>query len=193
MLPLGRRGHDAGLQLQHAVQPVDREIVGELAVDPLLRGDLVARHQRLSLLDHGDLLDLDRGLLQLDVDRDGLAGEHLHAVHLGRLVPDESGPNTVGPGRHVVDEVVPLRIGKRVKRAPYDKDLRVGDGCARLVADPAFDLTSRPLGQKRSRSEPQYDCREREVSRCACEGADTALLHGYVLQRRGPASTAMTS
>jgi len=35
----------------------------------------------------------------------------------------------------------------------------------------------------------ERDCREREVSRGACEGADTALLHGYVLQRREPAST----
>ena len=88
-------GHDARLEGQHVVEPVDRQIAGELAVDPLLGGHLVSRHQRLGLGDDGDLLDLDRGLLQLDVDRAGLAGEHLDAVHLGRLVADEGGPDAV--------------------------------------------------------------------------------------------------
>ena len=35
----------------------------------------------------------------------------------------------------------------------------------------------------------QRDCRVRDDSRNACEGADTAMLHGYVLQRREPART----
>ena len=71
----------------------------------------------------------------------------------------------IGAGRHVVDEVVALRVGQRVERGADDEDLRVGDGCARLVAHPAFDLTSRALGQERARSQPQHDCREREESR----------------------------
>ena len=187
---VGAGRHDARLEGQHAVQSVDRQIAGELAVDPLLRGHLVSRHQRLGLGDDGDLLDLDRGLLQLDVDRDGLAGEHLHAVDLGRLVADERGPDAVGAGRYVVDEVVALRIRERVERGAHDEHLRVGDGRARLVTHPAFDLTSRALGEERTGSQAQSDCREREAPRGACEGAYTALLHGYVLQRRGPAITA---
>ena len=57
-----------------------------------------------------------------------------------------------------------------------------------LVAHPAFDLTSR-LGQERTRSQHRRDCRERETSRNASEGADTALLHEVVLQRREPAGS----
>ncbi len=65
------RGH-ARLELQHLVDAVDRQLVGELAVDPLLGGHLVPRHQRLGLGDDRDLLNLDRRLLQLHVHRDGL-------------------------------------------------------------------------------------------------------------------------
>ena len=47
-VPVVVRG-DARLELEDLVDPVDRQRVGELAVDPLLGGDLVARHQRLGL------------------------------------------------------------------------------------------------------------------------------------------------
>ena len=117
----------------------------------------------------------------------GLAGQHLHAFHLGRLVPDEGGADRDRAGGNVVDEVVALGVGEGVERRPHDVHLGVGDGRARLVAHPAFDLTSRALGEERARSQTQRDCRVRDDSRNACEGADTAMLHGYVLQRREPA------
>ena len=95
-----------------------------------------------------------------------------------------------GAGGYVVDEVVALRIRECIERGAHKEHLRIGNGGACLIAHPAFDLTSRALGEERTGSHSQYDCREREAPRGACEGADTALLHGYVLQRRGPASTA---
>ena len=113
----GAGGDDARLQRQDLVQPVDREVLHHLAVHPLLGADLVARDQRLLLGHDGDLLDLDRRLLQLDVHRPGLVGQHANAIDLGRLVPDERGPDRDRAGRDVVHEVVALGIRQRVERA----------------------------------------------------------------------------
>ena len=165
---------DAGLELEDLVQVVHRQRVGELAVHPLLGGDLVAGHQRLGLADDGDLLDLHRRLLQLDVHRPRLPGQHLHPVHLGGLVADERGPDGNGARRDVVDEVVALGVREGVERRPHDEHLGVGDGGAGLIAHPAFDLTGRALAEERARSQGQPDRRERDESRGACEGADTA-------------------
>jgi hypothetical protein len=178
---------DARLKRENVIDPVDREVVRHGAVDALLGGDLVAGDQRLGLAHDGDLLDLHRRLLQLDVHRAGLPAEHLHAVHLGGLVADEGRSHRDGARRDVVDEVVALGVRQGVERRPHDEHLSIGDGRAGLIAHPAFDLTGRALGQQRAGSERQPDRRERDSSRCACEGADTALLHEVFLQRREPA------
>ena len=78
----------------------------------------------------------------------------LDAFHLGRLVADEGGAHRDGAGRDVVDEVVALGIRQGVERRPHDVHLGVRDGRARLVSHPAFDFTSRALGEERPAPTP---------------------------------------
>jgi hypothetical protein len=184
----GRIGRDARLQRQHVADPVHREVGGEVAVDALLRGDFVSRHQRLDRHDVDRLEDHGRGFHR-DVLRDGLTREDPHAGHIDRPVSDEGRMDRHRARRHVVHEVVTLGVRQGAERRSCERDLRVVDGRAVLVANPALDLTSR-LGLEHSCPETQRDCHERAKARHASEGADTALLHGNVLQRRETTGTA---
>jgi hypothetical protein len=187
----GRRGsrgppfvwHDARLEGQDVRDAVHRKLVGVAAVDPLLRGHLVARHQRSLRGDDRDVLHLERRGLEGHIDRDRLAALHADVRHLGGLVPDERGPDVHRASGHVVHKVVAVGVRLRPEAGADDDHLGIGNWRALLVAHSAFDLTSRRLRQERARSRRQRDCRERERPRHASEGAHTALLHGNILQR----------
>ena len=186
-------GGDARLKREDVVDPVDRELFGN---GPSMRCLVVTSSRGTSgwvwlttVISWISTAVCSSWMSTVPV----WPGQHLHPVDLGGLVADERGPDGNGARRDVVDEVVALGVREGVERRPHDEHLGVGDGGAGLIAHPAFDLTGRALGQERARSQGQPDCREREYSRSACEGADTALLHGYVLQRREPAGTAIWS
>ena len=80
-------------------------------------------------------------------------------ISLGRV---SSAPDRDRARRDVVDEVVALRVGEGVERRPHDEHLGAGNRGAGLIAHPAFEFTSRPLGQEPTGSPPQGHCRERE-------------------------------
>jgi hypothetical protein len=136
--------------------------------------------------DYRDFSDLDRRRLERHVRRDGLAGGDADVGHAGLLVPDERHLEADRTGRDKVDEVVAVSVGLRAELGVDDDDLRIRDGRALLVAHLAFELTSRGLGGERRGSHDQGDCRQRDGSRHAGEGAHTTLLHGHVLQRCEP-------
>ena len=75
--------HDARLQHQHLVQHIYREILGVVAVQSLLSGDLVPGHQRVDGGHHSDLFHLERGGLERHVLGQRLVAEDLEALDPG--------------------------------------------------------------------------------------------------------------
>ncbi len=181
-------GNHARLQRQHLADVVHRQGVGELTADALPGRDLVPGNQG-RLARHHDVLDLDRGLREREIDGRGLAGQHPDAVRTHGAIADEGRAHRVRASGHVVHEIVALGIREGAERLPHDCDLGIRDGRARLIPNPALDFTSR-LGRQRRNAKAERDCRERASARNASEGSYTALLHGNVLQRREPAGTA---
>jgi hypothetical protein len=180
------------LKHQNLVEIVDGQRFGKVAVHSLLGCHFVARHQRLGLAYDGDLLEFDRRLLQLHVHRAGLASQHLYTVDLGRFEADERHADRDGPSRHVVDEVISLRVGMCVERGSHDEDLGIGDRRTVRIAHSAFDLASRALGEQGARLPHQHDADEGHESRSVCNCAAATLLHGCVLEVCGsPATSAM--
>ena len=59
-----------GCKRQDVLDPVDRQLVDVVALEGLLRGHLVAGHQRVLGADNGDFSDFDGGLLEGEVLRD---------------------------------------------------------------------------------------------------------------------------
>ena len=163
--------------------PVGRQLLGVVAVDVLLGGHRVPRHQRVRRRRHVDFADIHRLLLQREILGDRLTRQNPQAGHADRLVSDELGDEVDRPRRNVVNEVVPTGIGHGAEGGAFDSYLRTGNRRARLIPYPSFEFTSR-LGVERGRAHEQGDCRERDPPRCASEGADTAFFHGDVLRWR---------
>ena len=87
-------GYYARLQGQHILDPVDRKLLHVVALQGLLRGHLVAGHQRVLGSDDGDFRDFNGGLLEGEVLGDRLTGRYAKAGHPDGLVSHTNVPTS---------------------------------------------------------------------------------------------------
>src|SRR5690606_3915164 len=137
---------DARLENDDAGRVVERQLVDLLTRHDRARRHLVARHERVALTFDGDRLQLHRRLLQREVDRLRLAREHALLRHYHCTVADALRAHVVDAGRHFVDEVVAVVVRDVAEGRSLDRDLRRGDGLARLIHHATLDLSGRRLG-----------------------------------------------